>query len=93
MHIKECSLSTFGVGGPQKVGFLPISLLRSLLSLRWQSPSFEVLFSPSWVSQKGKPAAASSLEPHVQSQGLLSSKGLSGFVARIYLNCCRVQLG
>lgn len=51
-YISECSLSTFGVGVLQKVGFIPISLLRTLLSLQWQPPSFEVLFSPNWVSQK-----------------------------------------
>lgn len=81
------------LGGLQKLGFLPISLQTPLLSLHRQPPSFEVLFAPSWVSQEGKPAAAAWLQPHVQSQGLPSSKGLSGVVARIYLNGCKVQLG
>lgn len=56
-HISKSALYLY-LGGLQKLGFLPISLLTPPLSLQGQPPSFEVLFAPSWVSQEGKPAAA-----------------------------------
>lgn len=54
---------------------------------------FEVLFFELGFIQGKSPQLYLVLNPMYRAQGLLSSKGLSGSMASIYLNCGKVQFG